>query len=167
MRTIRFCGLFILIFLLQSCTVSLKNIGLDYSALKTFNTAQFVTKAPNAPPTSGQDFSERLKLKILNNTRLNYADDLGDVEFQGSIVNYAVSSLAPQANQTVAFQRLTITISVKFTNNAQDDKDWQQQFTRFADFSAEQDLSSVETVLIEDIYKQLLEDVFNKAFSGW
>lgn len=157
----------LLLLLHQSCTVSLINTGIDYEVLKSFSLDQFDVKAVNAPPVSGQLFSEQLKDRILNDTRLAYTDDKGDIDFTGNVSGYNISSLAPQANQTVALQRLTIQVTVNLKNNQQKDADWQQNFSRFADFGADQDLSSVETQLIQEIYDQILDDVFNKAFSGW
>ncbi|MCH2023106.1 MAG: LPS assembly lipoprotein LptE [Saprospiraceae bacterium] len=153
----------------QSCTVSFINTGIDYSVLKTFSLEQFEVKVTNAPPTCGQTFSEQLKDKIISNTRLAYQVGKSDIEFSGNITGYTLSSLAPQANQTVAFQRLTINVAVNFKNTKQKDgsEDWNQTFSRFANFSSDEDLSSVEEVLIQDIYDQVLNDVFNKAFSGW
>lgn len=156
-------------FFLKACTVSFINSGIDYTLLKTFSIEQFEAKASGAPPTSGQKFSEKLKDKIMNNTRLAYRDEKGDVEFTGYITEYLITALAPQADQTVSFQRLTINVGITLKNNQQKDgsEDWTQSFSRFANFAADQDLSTVENVLIEEIYDQILEDVFNKAFSGW
>ncbi len=153
----------------QACTVSFINAGIDYSVLKTFSLQQFEVKAQNAPPNSGQNFSELLKDKIINNTRLAYLSQKGALEFTGYISGYEIKALAPQANQTVAFQRLTVNIQIDFKNNKEKDasKNWSQQFSRFANFSSEEDLSSVEEALLQDIYDQILNDVFNQAFSGW
>ena len=163
---------FIFVFLcmtVQSCTVSFINAGIDYSVLKTFSLQQFDVKAENAPPNSGQTFSELLKDKIINNTRLAYQSEEGDLDFNGYLSAYTIKALAPQPDQTVAFQRLTINIQVVFKNNKIKDgsKDWSQKFSRFANFSSEEDLTSVEEALIQDIYDQILNDVFNQAFSGW
>ncbi len=155
--------------LVNACTVSLINIGIDYSKIKSFSIEQFEVQAANAPPSSGQLFSEQLKNKVLNNTRLNYQNQKGDIQFKGRIVSYQIKSIAPNANQTVALQRLSIGVSVDYLNK-QDDSDkgrWNQTFSRFADFGADQDITSVEEQLIQDIYDQILQDVFNKAFSGW
>lgn len=159
----------IIAFFIPSCTVSFINSGIDYTVLKTFSLEQFDVKASNAPPTSGQTFSERLKDKILSNTRLSYSEQPGDVQFSGNVTGYTITALAPEADQTVAFQRLSIDVSVSFKNIQQKDgsADWNQSFSRFANFAADQDLSSVENQLIQDIYDQILEDVFNRAFSGW
>ena len=157
--------------LTQSCTISLINRSIDYDVLKTFNIDQFGVKASNAPPIIGQQFSEQLKLRILNNTKLVYVQEErdGDVLFSGDIVGYDIEALAPQADQSAALQRLTIRIDIEYKNPPIKDgsKDWRQTFSRFANFSAEQDLATVETQLITEIYDQIMDDVFNKAFSGW
>lgn len=158
-------------FLTQSCTVSLINRSIDYDVLKTFNIDQFGVKASNASPIIGQQFSEQLKTRILNNTKLAYVNEErdGDVLFSGDIITYNIEALAPQANQTIALQRLSIQISIQYRNPPIKDgsKDWTQTFSRFANFSADQELSSVEDQLITEIYDQIMDDVFNKAFSGW
>jgi len=111
------------------------------------------------------------KNKVLNNTRLSYREEEGDIQLKGNIVGYTVTALAPQPNQTVALQRLTIKVSVDYKNiklkKDEENSAWTQTFSRFADFGSDQDLVSVEEQLIQEIYDQVLEDVFNKAFSGW
>lgn len=165
----KFSFFILIILFFQSCTVSFINTGIDYTELKSFSIEQFGAKDSNAPPTSGQTFSEQLKDRVLNNTRLEYKNEEGDVQFSGNVVGYTVTALAPQQDQTVAFQRLTIKIAINYKDLSQKDgtKDWTQTFSRFANFSSDQDLSSVETQLIQDIYDQILDDVFNRAFSGW
>lgn len=162
----------ILCFILtQSCSISLINRSIDYDVLKTFNVEQFGVKAANAPPIIGQQFSEQLKTRVLNNTKLAYVQEErdGDVLFSGDVVGYTIEALAPQPNQTVALQRLSIQIAIQYRTPPVKDGsgDWTQTFSRFANFSAEQELSAVETQLITEIYDQIMDDVFNKAFSGW
>lgn len=169
MQKFSFFILIIILALCQSCVVSFVNTGIDYSVLKSFSIEQFGAKDSNAPPTSGQVFSERLKNRVLNDTRLEYKDEQGDIQFSGDVTGYLITANAPQKDQTVAFQRLTIKISIDYRNLKKTDgsEDWTQTFSRFANFSADQDLSAVETQLIQDIYDQVLDDVFNRAFSGW
>ncbi len=151
---------------LYSCKIGFNPYDLDPS-IKNFSVEQFDTEAGNAPPTLGQQFSEFLKLQILNNTRLEYQNAKGDIEFKGAVTSYRISSIAPKPGETISLQRLSIGIRVDFKNNQQEKKDWTQTFDRFADFSADADLSTVEAQLVEEIYEQVVEDVFNKAFSNW
>ena len=46
-------------------------------------------------------------------------------------------------------------------------KNFEQLFIRFSDFSASQSLSLLENSLMEEINRQLCEDIFNKAFNNW
>ena len=38
---------------------------------------------------------------------------------------------------------------------------------RFADYNSSQDLSAVETQLVQDISKQLAQDLFDKTLGNW
>ncbi len=153
-------------FLSISCTFRFNAYDIS-SDVKTFSVAQFETTAGNAPPTIGQQFSEQLKQRILNDTRLQYRDSKGDIEFLGAVTSYQISPIAPQPGQTVALQRLTLRMDIECKSEKQEIKSWSPSFTRFADFAADADLSEVENRLVKEIYDQIIEDVFNRAFSNW
>ena len=57
---------------------------------------------------------------------------------------------------------MTITVKVTYTNSIEPDKDFEQTFSRFADFEANQTLSDVEDALILEIDEQLVQDIFNR-----
>ena len=40
-------------------------------------------------------------------------------------------------------------------------------FSRYRDFPANEDLSSIEETLMEEICNELVEDIFNKAIVNW
>ena len=66
-----------------------------------------------------------------------------------------------------ALNRLTITVRVRFTNNIDDSKDFEQTFSRYEDYPSDQDLNSVQESLTSTIIEQLVEDIFNKALVNW
>ena len=148
----------------------MKNTYIDYNVYKTVSVEQFEILAPNAPPTAAQEFSEAFKMKILSDTRLQYIEGVGDIAFEGKLTRYELTSIAPTGNDNSNFQqRLTITMTISRKDNKDEApaKSWETPFTRFADFPADADLSSVQDQLITSIYEQILEDVFNKSFTGW
>jgi len=151
---------------LNACTFKFNDYDISPD-VKTFSVEQFETTAGNAPPTIGQQFSEQLKQRILNDTKLQYRDSKGDIEFLGAITSYEISPIAPQPGQTVALQRLTLRMDIECKSSKQVIKNWSPSFSRFADFAADADLSAVEERLVKEIYTQIIEDVFNKAFSNW
>ena len=75
--------------------------------------------------------------------------------------------MAIQANETAGQNRLTIAIKVKYNNSFDDKQNFESTFSRYRDFNSSENLTDIETILIEEITKELLEDVFNKAFVNW
>ena len=86
--------------------------------------------------------------------------------FEGEIIDYKTSPVAI-TGQTAALNRLTITVKVRFTNNIDDSKDFEQTFSRYEDYPSDQELNSVQSSLTSTIVEQLVEDIFNKALVNW
>ncbi len=154
-----------LLLALGSC-YSFKGISIP-PEVQSFTIIPFENNANNVVPTLAQTFSERLKDKVLTESRLNYANANGDVEFKGAITAYRISPVAPTPNATTAFNRLEIEVMVDYACVTKPDLDWNNQFRRFADYDSGTDLASVQDQLIEEINEQLVEDIFNKAFNNW
>jgi hypothetical protein len=147
-----------------SCTVSL-NAG-DAGLAKTISIAFFSNNATLVQPTLSQAFTEDLRNFFQTQSRLTLVPRGGDLQIEGSITDYRVNPVAI-TNQTAASNRLTITVSVKFTNKIDPTKDYESTFSRFVDFTASQNLVSIEPELIKQIDQQLAQDIFNKALINW
>jgi hypothetical protein len=133
----------------------------------SFYVDQFKLAAYNAPATINQTFTEALKDKIARESRLKFIDGDADVDFEGTIQTFIVAPVAPQPNEQTAFNRLTIGVNVIYTNHKNPADQWNRTFSHFADFGTDQDLLSVQDELIDIIFKQIMEDVFNQAFNNW
>ena len=134
---------------------------------KTVSVAYFTTTATNSPSSLNQIITEGLKDLFLSQTSLDLTELTGDLSFSGKITKYQLSPMAIQANETAGQNRLTIAIKVKYNNSFDKKQNFESTFSRYRDFSSSDNLADVETVLIEEITKELLEDVFNKAFVNW
>lgn len=154
------------ILLWQGCNFSMFPGKIDRD-LQTFSVSTFDVKAGEAPATSGQDFSELLKARMLNRTNLAYQNDKGHLSFSGNVVKYDLQPLAVKPNETSALQRLSVGVSVECKNLLDDEKSWQQTFSRFEDFAADENLADVQDALLASIYDQISNDVFNKLFADW
>lgn len=167
MSTINFSKFsFILFCLISSACYSFKGISIDPNT-KTFYVQLFENTSRTIVPTLAQDFTQSLRDKIRNESRLNPTDTDPDIEFIGNITGYRVSSVAPQANETTAFNRLEISVDIDFINHQDEEKNWKQTFRFFNDFESTQNLLDVQDQLIRNISDQLVEDIFNKAFTNW
>ncbi len=135
--------------------------------VNTYYIPVFDIRAENAPPTIGQQFSETLKDKVRNESRLQWNDISPDLEFTGAISAFRVSPQAPKPGETVSFNRLEIAVQIQCTNNIDPKKNWKQTFTFFNDFDTNLNLLDIQDQLIQQIFQQITEDIFNKAFTDW
>ena len=155
-------------FIAISCKVNYSFTGASIAEdVKTVSINTFQSYAPLANANLSQTFTEALKDKFLSQTNLDLVTDNGDLQFEGSITGYNVTSIAIQGNETAALNRLTITVKVKFTNTKDDELDYETSFSRYTDYESSQNLASIEDGLITEINDQLTQDIFNKAVSNW
>ena len=134
---------------------------------KTFFVAQFDNNARTLIPTLSQDFSEKSKRKLLDETGLNFDNLDPDIEFSGAITQYRISSEAPEPGESSAISRLTIQIAVDYVNNKNEEDKWKKTFSFFQDFPSDQNVLDLQDQLIETITEQIVEDIFQKAFTNW
>lgn len=150
----------------SSCKYSFKGTSIDPDA-ETFNVEEFDLRVINAPPTLGQDFSNELIEKIQRESRLNLDDTDPDLYFEGAVNSFEVTAPSPEAGERTAFNRLNVSVLVDYYEAKKDEKTWSQTFSYFFDFPTDQNLLDVQEEALENIYLQLVEDVFNKAFTNW
>jgi len=134
---------------------------------KTVSVAYIENNAALVNPTLSQTLTESLKDRIVSQTGLQLIRTTADLDFEGTIVDYSIKPLAIQGNEFAAQNRLTISVKIRFSNNKDESKNFEQVFTRYADYPGTQTLSTVEADLIKTINTQLIDDIFNKAFVNW
>lgn len=145
---------------------SFSGISIDPNT-RTYYVPNFKNNAINAVPGLELEFTEALKDKINRETRLAYNDVNPDIEFVGTLVDYRISSEAPRPGETVSLNRLTIVLAIDYIDNQDQKKSWKSNFSFFSNFDATQDITSIQEDLIQEIRTQLMEDIFNKAFTAW
>ncbi len=134
---------------------------------KTVSVGFFTNNTTLGSPSISQKFTEKLRDMVSTQTNLSLMKQNGDLKFEGTIVDYNVAPVAIQSNDQAANNRLTITVNVKYFNKFDEAKNFDLNFTRFADYTASSAISSVEDALLTEINRQLTEDIFNKAFNNW
>ena len=135
--------------------------------VNTYYVERFDVRANNAIPTIGQTLAEALKDKIRAESNLKPSDTDPDIEFKGIVTDYRITSEAPQAGETTAFNRLSVTVAIEYLYNQDEEKGWKQNFTFFSDFASDDNLIDVQDDLLDDINAQMIEKVFNQAFNNW
>ena len=136
--------------------------------MKSISVQFFENNAPLVVPYLSQQFTEDLKERIRNQSSLRLVRSDADANFEGRITDYSIRPSAIQGNERTGLERLTISISVKYTNVLKPELNFEKSFSRFKDFSTQsKPLQAQEQQLIKDINVQLTEDVFNAAFANW
>ena len=144
---------------------SLKGVSIAPET-KTFSVALFTNNAGGAPPTLAQNFTEKLKDKIRNNTRLSLVQtDAADLQFSGQVSGYDVIAQSPQPGQTDAFNQLRITFYVEMLDTKNEKSSWKQSFSFQSNFPGNSQVLQYQDELIKTISTKILDDIFNKAFT--
>ncbi len=134
---------------------------------KTISVATFPNYAATVNPQLSQKLTDDLVQMFSSQTSLAVANDNGDLQISGEITGYDTRASALSSSDEVSMNRLTISIRVRFVNQIDPDADFEQTFSRYRDYAASQDFSSVESGLMAEIVSELCEDVFNKAVVNW
>lgn len=134
---------------------------------KTISVGFFTNNTTLGSPVVAQRFTEKLRDMVAQQTSLAMVRQNGDLQFEGYVADYNVTPVAIQSNDQAAMNRLTITVKVIYFNKFDETRNFEQNFTRFADFKSTDNLSSREPELLTEINRQLTEDIFNRAFNNW
>ncbi len=177
MKATRYITIFCLVTLgaiyLQSCSGIAANFTggrLDPSKYQTITIQNFFNDATEGPANLGINFTERMKEYYQRNTPLKLVPESQQLDLGGSIVGYGVSPVAPSGgdvNQQAQLQRLTITVKVEYTDYVDDSKTFNKNFSFFKDFGANQTLIAVEAEFVEEIFDQIVFDIFNSTYANW
>jgi hypothetical protein len=157
-----------LLLCLQACKGGYSFTGTSISPdVKSVSIAYINNMAPIVYPTLSNTLTESLKDKFTRNTRLDLIAEEGDLQFEGEVTNYDVTSMAVQANEVAATNRLTITVKIRFTNNVDEKQSYDKSFSAYEDFPSSQTLDAVQDQLVSTIIEKLIEDIFNNAVANW
>ena len=168
MKTLAIIKTLVLLLLLQGCTGGYSFTGASIPpGAKTISVETFANNASTVNPQLSQKLTDDLIQMFSSQTTLDVTNDDGDLQLSGEITGYDTRASALSASDEVSMNRLTITVKVKFVNTKDPDADFEQSFSRYRDYAATQDFSSVESTLMGEIVTELCEDIFNKAVVNW
>jgi hypothetical protein len=139
-------------------------------AMTTINIGFFENNAPIVVSNLSFVLTEALKERIRSNTRISIVTGEGKANMSGAITKYYYAPVSIQASNPNAppianAEVLSISVRVKFVYDADKKLNFDQEFTKTANFTG--DINSQEQALIRTITKQLIDDIFNKAFNNW
>jgi len=164
-----FFPLLSILLLLNGCTVSYKFNGasIDYNRIKTISITDFSNQATLVYAPLSQKFTESLKDMFATQTKLRLLPRDGQLNIEGEIVGYELTPMSAQADGYASETKLTVTINVRYSNTVTPEDDFEERFSAYRTFKADQMLESVQDGLIEEIDKEIGEQIFNKTVANW
>ena len=155
--------------LFQGCSIySFTGADIDYSVTKTFQVNFFQNNAPIVEPGIARDFTLKLQDILINQTSLDLVTSNGDLVYEGEIVEYYIAPITAQSNSTAAQNRLTISVNVRFFNTNKEEKDFEQRFSFYYDYSGQRQLTGAALDdAINIIFERITQDIFNKSLANW
>ncbi len=160
-------GIMFLTLNFATCKYSTKDTAPIPPEVKTFRVNYFENKARYVNPQVTPQVTEKLKQKIISQTRLRQTNnDDAHYDISGYLSDYSVtttgvSGLNPSTN------RLNVTFHLIFKNTLDQKKDFEADVTSNYDFSAQLTLPDAESQLNDQIIKNVTDAIFNKIFSNW
>ena len=163
-----------LVFNACSVNYSFTGTSINYDITKTFSVENFFNDSGGGPANMGQQFTESLKDFYQRNTQLELVRSNGDLQLSGAISRYniapqaTVTSTDPNAPDRAGQERLTIVVDVEFINTKNEEENVKRSFSFFSDYNPRTtSLFQVESVLIEEIFENIIQDIFTATVANW
>jgi hypothetical protein len=169
-------GLGFFLILTSGCKVEYSFTGttIDYNVTQSFSVDNFFNDSGGGPANMGQLFTEELKDFFQRNTQLELIRNNGDLQFSGAITRYVitpqatVSSQNPNTPDRAGQMRLTIAVQVDYVNLANEEENLNRTFSFYQDYDPRvTSLLQVETELIETIFDNIIQEIFNNTVANW
>jgi outer membrane lipopolysaccharide assembly protein LptE/RlpB len=167
-KALRTLTAFLAILICQSCgTYTFSGASIP-EEMKTVSIQFFENNSALVVPYLASQFTEALKERIRNQSRLSMVRTEADANFEGRITDYSIRPVAIQGNERAGLNRITVTVNVKYTNVLKPDLNFEESFQAFQEFSLTAGpVQTQEQKLIPIINRQLTELIFNRAFANW
>jgi hypothetical protein len=134
--------------------------------VKTVKINFIENRARYVNPQLSPKLTDKLRQKIISQTRLVQTNSESDYEISGTITDYSVNTSGISQQQT-ASNNLNVTVHLVFVNRLDEKMNFEADITRNFPFSATLSLTQAEIQLTEQMVNNLADEIFNRIFSNW
>lgn len=149
-----------------SFSYKFNDVSID-PALKTFKVVYIDNKARYVNPQLTPLITDKLRQKIIAQTRLQPTQGEAHIEISGTLTDYNISTSGVGGDGTQNTNRLTVGLNITIKNNLEPNKNTESNITRTFDFASSQTINQFETARTDEIVKNVVDEIFNKLFSNW
>jgi hypothetical protein len=127
-----------------------------------------------ASSSASIQLTEGIREVVLTQSKKELVAENGDWQVEGVISDYRISPISIQAGTDIAAQnRLTMTVSFTWEykgeldeNSANTVTEGKESASAFVDYDSQSNFASVEGELLNELVRQLSQDVYDKIFGG-
>jgi len=148
-----------------TCRFSMRDVSIP-PEVKTVKVNFIENRARYINPLLSPRLTEKLRQKIVNQTRLSQTNGEAHYEISGTITDYSVSTSGISDKQS-SMNNLNVTVNIIFKNRLDEKKNFENSITRNFPFSATRSLQQAEAELNDAIINNMSDEIFNKIFSNW
>jgi hypothetical protein len=155
--------------LCSDCTISYKFNGanINYQTTHSISIADFPNNAAMVNPNLSAELSETIRTQFQRQTRLEILRKGGDLELEGEIVGYDITQGAISTDSYASESKLTIRVTVHFTNNIYPEESFDKTYSAYQTFDASRLLSDVQDELCTVIVQEIAENIYNDTVAKW
>jgi hypothetical protein len=141
------------------------NLG---DSIKTVYVNYIENQASYINPQLSPNLTDRIRRKITSQTKLTQKNnDNADLVISGTIREYSVTTTGISSNngqRQTSVNRLTVTVHMVYIKGSSTQE---ADVSRSFDFSANQSLQAAEAALLDEMVRNLTDEIFNRIFSDW
>ena len=171
----RFISYFFIFLAISGCGIYSFTGASISPEVKTISFQNFFNNSPLGPSNMSVLFNEKIQDYFERNTSLTIVNENGDLEIEGSIEDFSLSPVAPTAEGGrnsqffTGLTRLTIRVNATYLNKFDDQFNYENKsFSFYKDFNQDtEELSSNEQEFLEEIFDQIILDIFNASVANW
>lgn len=154
---------------LAACTVSYKFTGtsINYDKVKTVSLDKFPIRANYVWSPMESMFYNSLTDAFAQKTKLKVLKRNGDLQLSGEIVEYSQTNKSIAADGYSAQTQLKMTVNVRYVNTTNHNEDFEQRFSATTNYDSSQQLVNVQEALVEEMIKDIVDQIFNATVANW
>lgn len=149
-----------------TCNYTFKDVSIP-PEVKTVRVNYIENRARYINPQLSPQLTDRLRQKITGQTRLTIINsEDAHYDIGGYVTDFSVNT-SGISGQQASSNNLNVTVHIIFKNRLDEKKNFETDITRNFPFSASLSFSDAQSRLMDDILKNVSDDIFNKIFSNW
>ena len=153
-----------------SCNYKFKDVVIG-KEIKTAKITTIENVAQYVNPQLTPNLTDRIRQKINNQTKLSLTNsETANIIISGQITDYTVTTsgvTSADGKSQASINRLSVSVRINLNNQIEESQSKEFTVTRQFDFPANRSLQQAEAALLDEMVRNLTDEIFNQLFSNW